>query len=92
MEEEITNTNDYDDWLKWAFNIEKIKHAMFESTSYAKILILLQVHQVESGGLNNNSTEQLTSFNNDEISTRWKEICQKVWVNPNLDKKKNQQL
>jgi hypothetical protein len=23
---------------------------------------------------------------------RWKEICQKVWVDPNLDKKKKQQL
>jgi hypothetical protein len=61
---------------------------MFESTSYTKILVLLQVHEVESGGLNNNSSEQLASSNNDEISTRWKEICQKVQVNPNLDEKK----
>jgi len=63
------------------------KNAMFESTSYTKILVLLQVHEVESGGLNNNSSEQLASSNNDEISTRWKEICQKVQVNPNLDEK-----
>jgi hypothetical protein len=60
---------------------------MFESTSYAKIRVLLQVHEVESGGFNNNSSEQLASSNNDEISTRWKEICQKVQVNPNLDEK-----
>jgi hypothetical protein len=34
----------------------------------------------------------LASFNNDEISTRWKEIFQKIWVDPNLDKEKKQQL
>jgi hypothetical protein len=59
-------------------NVEKRKQAMFESINYAKIPVLLQVHQVENGGLNNNSNEQLALSNNDEISIRWKEICQKV--------------
>ncbi len=92
MEKEITNAYDYDNWFKWVSDVEKRKHVVFESINYAKIPVLLQVHQVESGGLNNNSSEQLASSNNDEISMRWKEICQKVWVDPNLDKKKKQQL
>jgi hypothetical protein len=75
MEEEITNIDDYVDWFKWVSDAEKRKQAMFESTRYAEIPVLLQVHQAESSGLNNNSTEQLASSNNDEMSTRWKEIC-----------------
>jgi hypothetical protein len=92
MEEEITTVDDYVDWFKWVSNAEKRKQAMFESTCYAKILVLLQVHQVESNGLNNNSTGQLASSNNDEMNTRWREICQRIRVDPNLDKEKKQQL
>ncbi len=90
MEEEITDTDDYVNQLKWVFNVEKRKHAIFESTSCAKMLILLQVHEVESGGFHNNYSKQLTLSNNDEVSTRWKEICQKIRVDPNLDEKKRQ--
>jgi hypothetical protein len=52
-----------------------------------KIQVLLQVQQ-EGGGLNNNSTKQMASSYNDEISTRWREICQRIRVDPNLDKEK----
>jgi hypothetical protein len=49
---------------------------MYESTHYATIPILLQVHQVEDGNLEHNSIEQLASSNHDEMNTRWREICQ----------------
>jgi hypothetical protein len=49
---------------------------------------LLQVHEGESGGSHNNHNEELSPFNNDEVSTRWKEIYQKIWVDPNMDEKK----
>jgi glyoxylate carboligase len=57
MEEEITNADDYADWLKWVSDAKRNKQAMFESTHHAKIPVLLQVQQIESGGLNNNSFE-----------------------------------
>jgi hypothetical protein len=57
VEEEITNADDYADWLKWVSNAEQSRQAMYESTHYATILVLLQVHQVEGGNLDNNSTE-----------------------------------
>jgi hypothetical protein len=38
-------------------------------THTAKIPILLQVQQAKGGDLDNNSIEQLTSFNNDEMNT-----------------------
>jgi hypothetical protein len=48
---------------------------MYESTHCATIPILLQVHQAEGGNLDRNSIEQLASFNHDEMTTRWREIC-----------------
>jgi len=65
---------------------------MFESTNYAEIPILLQIHEIKGGDVHNNSNNKLTSSDSDEISTRWKEICQKIQVDPNLDKEKKQQL
>jgi hypothetical protein len=76
MEEEITDVDDYTDWLRWVSDVEQNRQAMYESTHYAAILMLLQVHQVEGGDLDNKSTEQLASSNHDEMSTRWREICQ----------------
>jgi hypothetical protein len=76
MEEEIIDVDDYANWLRWVSDAKQSRHAMYESTHYATILLLLQVHQAEGCNLDSNSTEQLASFNHDELSTRWKEICQ----------------
>jgi hypothetical protein len=54
MEEENTYVDDYVDWLKLVFNVEKKKQAIFESISCAEVSVLLQVHKVESGGSHNN--------------------------------------
>jgi hypothetical protein len=48
---------------------------MFESTNYEEIPILLQIHEIKGSDVHNNSNNKLTSSDNDEISTRWKEIC-----------------
>jgi hypothetical protein len=47
---------------------------MFESLNCEEILILLQIHESEGGDIHN-SSDKLTSSDNEEISTRWKEIC-----------------
>jgi hypothetical protein len=75
MEEEIIDADDYANWIKWVFDVEERKHAIFESTSCAKVPILLQVHQANSSGSHNNCNEQLTLSDNHAVSTRWKEIC-----------------
>jgi hypothetical protein len=61
---------------------------MYESTHDATIPVLLQVHQIEDGNLDRNSIERLASFGHDEMSTRWREICQRIRVDTNLDKEK----
>jgi len=72
MEKEITNVDDYVDWIMWVSDAEERKHAIFEFTSCAKVLILLQVHQTNSSGSHNDCNEQLTLSNNEDVSTRWK--------------------
>jgi len=77
MEEKIIDIHNYANWLKWVSNAEKRKQAIFESTSCAKVPILLQVQKVESNGFPNNYSEQFTLSDNHEVSTRWKEIYQR---------------
>jgi hypothetical protein len=88
MEEEITYANDYTNWLRWVSDVEQSRQAMYESTHDAAILVLLQVHQIEGDNLDNNSTKQMASSNHDEMSTRWREICQRIKVDTSLDKEK----
>jgi hypothetical protein len=54
--------------------------------------MMLRIHEPKYGDFNNNSNKKSTLSNNDEINTRWKEICQKIRVDPNLDEQKNQQF
>ncbi len=92
MEEEITDVDDYADWIKWVSDAEKGKQTICETTDCAKVHVLLQVHQIDSGDSHNNCKEQLVLLDNHEVNTRWEEICQKIRVAHNLDEKKKQQL
>jgi hypothetical protein len=91
-EEEITDADDYVDWIKWVSDAEKGKQAIFETTNCAKVPVLLQVHQIDSGDSHNNCKEQLVLSDNHKVNTRWEEICQKIRVDHNLDEEKRQQL
>jgi hypothetical protein len=75
MEEEITDADDYADWIKWVSDAEKGKQAIFETTNCAEVPILLQVHQIDSGDSHNNCKEQLALSDNHKVNTRWEEIC-----------------
>jgi hypothetical protein len=41
MEEEISDVNDYVNWLKWVYDAKRRRHAMLESSNCEKILVLL---------------------------------------------------
>jgi len=92
MEEEITDADDYADWIKWVSDAEKGKQAIFETTNRAKVPVLLHVHQMNRGDSHNNCKEQLVLSDIRKMNTRWEEICQKIWVDHNLDEEKRQQL
>jgi hypothetical protein len=75
MEEEISNTYDYDDWLEWVYGEKRRRHAMFESSNCEKIILLLQIHETKGGDVHNNSSNKLTTYDNNEVSIKWKETC-----------------
>jgi len=75
MEEEITDSDDYADWIKWASNAEERRHAIFKSKGCIEVPVLLQVHQTDNTGTPSDCSGKLTLPNNQDVSIRWKEIC-----------------
>ncbi len=92
MEEEITDGDDYVDWIKWVSDAEKGKQAISETIDCAEVPVLLQVQQMDSGDSHNNFKEQLVLFDDHKVNSRWEEICQKIRVDHNLDEEKGQQF
>ncbi|CAK9211476.1 unnamed protein product [Sphagnum troendelagicum] len=50
------------------------------------------VHQMNRGDSHNNCKEQLALSDNRKMNAMWEEICQKIWVDHNLDEEKRQQF
>jgi hypothetical protein len=42
MDEEITNADDYANWMRWVSDAEQSRRAMYESTPDAVVPLLLQ--------------------------------------------------
>lgn len=55
-----------------------------------KFLCCYKFMKQRDGDINNNFIKKLVLSNSDQISTRWKEICHKIQVDPNLDEEKKQ--
>jgi len=92
MKKEITDADDYADWIKWVSDARQGKQALPGAANCAEVPVLLQVQQMDTADSHNNFKEQLESSNNRKASSRWGEICQKIRVDQNLDEKKGQQL
>jgi len=107
MKEEITDADDYADWIRWVSDAEQGRQAMYESTHGVAIPPLLQqpsqVHtssipailqtvQMRDGNFDGSHTEQLTSANHCEMNTRWREICQRIRIDTSLEEEKRKQL
>jgi hypothetical protein len=63
MEEKITDADDYANWIKWVYDVEERKDAIFKPISCAEVLILLEVHQTDNNGFHNDYSGQLTLSN-----------------------------
>jgi hypothetical protein len=107
MDEEITDADDYVDWIRWVSNAEQSKRTMYESTPDAivplllqqpsrrdasSIPALLQTVQTKDGNSDRNTTEQLGSSSHEEMDTRWSEICQQIRIDNSLNEGGQQQL
>jgi hypothetical protein len=92
MREEITDTDDYADWIQWVSDAEKGRQASREAARCAEAPALMQIHQVSGSDAHFNHKEQLALSDDQKMSTRWEEISQKLWIDHNLEEEKKQQL
>jgi hypothetical protein len=92
MKEEITDADDYADWIRWVSDAEQGKQALLGAANCAKVLVLLQVQQMDTADSHNSFKEQLALSNNRKASSRWEEICQRIRVDQNLDEEKGHQF
>ncbi len=107
MKEEITDADDYADWIRWVSNAEQGKHAMYDSTHgvavppllqqpsqvhVSLIPVVLQTVQMKDGNSYGSHAQQLTSANHCEMNTRWREIYQRIRIDTSLEEEKRKQL
>jgi hypothetical protein len=107
MKEEITDVDDYADWIRWVSNAKQGRQAMYESTHgvvvppllqqtsrghASSIPALLQTVQIKDGNSNGSHIKQITSSNHDEVDTRWREIYQRIRIDTSLEEERRQQL
>jgi hypothetical protein len=90
MNEEITDDDDYADWIRWAADGEGRKKDLSQATEATKEFVLLQIQEVETTASDDKIREQIADGLNDD--TRWKDICQKLRVNQDLDELKRSLL
>ncbi|CAM6050336.1 unnamed protein product [Sphagnum compactum] len=64
MKEEITDANDYADWIEWVSDAEQGKQAFSEAANCAEVHVLLQVQQIDNGDSHNSFKEQLALSDN----------------------------
>ncbi len=78
MKEEITDADDYVDWIQWATDGERHKQNLSEVVSATRGSVLLQVQRREITASGSNVREQI--INDLKGDTRWKDICQKLRI------------
>jgi hypothetical protein len=92
MKEEITDVDDYADWIQWVSDVEQGERVISTTPKREKAPVLLQLQQMNGGLLPNNFKEQLPLSDDYKADIRWEEICQKIRIDQSLDKEKGQQL
>ncbi len=92
MKEEITDADDYADWIRWVSDVEQGKQALPGAANCVEVPVLLQVQQVDTADSHDEFRKQLALSNNWMVNSRWEEICKRIRIDQNLDAKKGQQL
>jgi len=90
MKEEITDVDDYADWIQWVADAERGKHVFSGIGKGAEVPVLLQVQHEDIAASHNNIKAQLD--HNREADSRWDEIRQKMRVDQVLNEEMGRQL
>jgi predicted aspartyl protease len=78
MKEELTDADDYADWIQWADDEERRMQGLSEAAIAVEESVLLQVQQMEIDASNDRVEEHI--MKNPTEETRWGEICQKIRI------------
>jgi len=78
MKEEITDADDYADWIQWVADAERGKQVLSGRGKGEKVPVLLQVQREDIADSHNSTKAQLD--HNREVDSRWDEIRQKMQV------------
>ncbi|CAK9276232.1 unnamed protein product [Sphagnum jensenii] len=68
MKEEITDADDYADWIQWAVDAEQGKRALSEATSATEVFVLLQVQHMDIIDSSNNIKERIADNHKENSS------------------------
>jgi hypothetical protein len=91
MKEEVTDGDDYADWIQWAEEVERCGQKPMDERDPGQASTLLQLQQLQvTNGQNNCIRERI--MKNPKEETRWGEICQKIQIDQHLDKGMERQL
>ncbi len=90
LKEEITDDEDYANWIQWATEEEQRMQSLSEATIAAEESVLLQLQQMEVADSSGCVEERI--MRNPKEDTRWGEICQKIRIDQHLDKGMERQL
>ncbi len=90
MKEEVTDDDDYADWIQWAADAEQHKQKPTEERNPGQASALLQLQQLEIIDQNDYVRDRI--MKNPKEDTRWGEICQKIRIDQHLDKGMERQL
>jgi len=90
LKEELTDADDYADWIQWAANEEQRMQSLSEAVNAGEESVLLQIQQMEIADLSGCVKELI--MKNPKEDTRWGEICQKIRIDQHLEKGMQRQL
>ncbi len=90
MKEEITDADDYANWIQWVADAERGEQVLSGTGKGAEVPVLLQVQREDIANSHNSIKAQLD--HNREADSRWDEIHQKMRMDQVLNKEMGRQL
>jgi hypothetical protein len=91
VEEEVTDGDDYANWIQWAADAERCEQEPEGKRNLGQASTLLQLQQLQVTNDQDGWVRERIMKNPKE-ETRWGEICQKIRIDQHLDKGMEQQL
>ncbi len=87
MKEEIWESDDYADWIEWVADEEK-KRQTLTGLANSRVPTLLQVQQIDNSASCKVLENQTVGTKESSEDSRWRDICQKLRIDPGLDELK----